>query len=404
VLADRSVDAVLTEVKLRDGDGFGVLEAARSADPRIPVVILSRHLTPELLLAWASRGGYDCLAKPVDDATLDELLRNLQTDGTPSSRCRTDRDRAEQPDSEAMVIGCCPDMLDALKTAGAAAATEACVLVRGESGSGKELLAREIHRASGRKGPFVGVNCAAVVESLVESELFGHERGAFTGATDRRAGCIEQAHKGTVFLDEVGDASPAFQAKLLRALDRGEFYRVGGRDLVRPDVRVVAATNRNLEDRVQSGEFRQDLYYRLSVVDVNLPPLRDRRGDIPLLVQGILTRVNGRLKLCVPGLSEHALEQLVAYDWPGNVRELQNVLTRAALVSRGRTIQVAHLQGLEPRGEPTARIPTLDEVERDHIAQVLEVTSWNRGRSCELLGITRPTLRRKMRCYGLEQA
>lgn len=396
--------AVFAEAQLPGGGGLRVLEGVQGMEARVPVVVVSNVLSPEVVLDATARGAYDCLAKPVDDATLDALLRHLRLDGRPSQRCRAGWRRQTLGDEGAMVVGDCPQMIEALKTAGTAAMTDANVLIRGDSGTGKELLAREIHRASGRGGAFVGVNCAAVVETLMESELFGHERGAFTGATDRRPGCFEQADGGTVFLDEVGDASPAFQAKLLRVLDRGEFYRVGGRELIRPDVRVVAATNRDLGEMVDAATFRQDLYYRLSVVVAHLPPLRDRRADIPHLVEKMLLRINRKWRREVWGVSEQALERLMAYHWPGNVRELQNVITRAGLLCRGRTIQAAHLQGLKPRGTAVNRVPTLTEVEHGHIAEVLDVTGWNRGRACELLGITRPTLRRKMQEYGLVKA
>ena len=302
-----------------------------------------------------------------------------------------------------MVVGRAPGMIEALKVAGFVAETDVKVLVRGESGTGKELLARAIHRASGRQGAFVAVNCAAVVETLAESELFGHERGAFTGAVARRAGCFEQAEGGTLFLDEVGDASASFQAKLLRVLDRGEYQRVGGRDLLRANARVVSATNQDLEVLSAAGRFRGDLYYRLSEVSLVLPPLRERRCDIPELSARLLEAANAERVRPVEGVSDEALEALLAYPWPGNVRELQNVLTRAAILCRGGVILPQHLEGVgKTAPDPTSRsVQTLDDVECAHIARVLEITGWNRGRACELLGITRPTLRRKMRCYGL---
>jgi DNA-binding NtrC family response regulator len=244
-----------------------------------------------------------------------------------------------------------------------------------------------------------------VVESLTESELFGHEKGAFTGATDRREGCFEQANGGTLFLDEIGDASPAFQAKLLRVLDRGEFLRVGGQHPISPDVRLVAATNVDLEAKIASGKFRGDLYYRINEVTLNLPALRNRREDIPLLVQKLHGSVNRKNSRQISGLSDEAVEELVTYHWPGNVRELQNVLTRSALNCRGSVLQSCHLQGLQTvRGDDVSNhICTLAEMERTHIKRVLGAVQWNRGRACRLLGITRPTLRRKMRLFNMEK-
>ena len=367
------------------------------------MVMVSEAFSSKAVFAAVSRGAYDCLTKPVDDVTLDDLLRRLGSENSPSLRCVAGECHPATGPDEEMVVGRSPAMIEALKTGGAIAGTDATVLINGESGTGKELLARAIHQASARSGPFVAVNCAAVVETLAESELFGHERGAFTGATEQHPGCFERADGGTVFLDEVGDAPAAFQAKLLRVLDRGEFYRVGGQNLVHTEARVVAATNRDLEQLVADGAFRRDLYYRLSEVTIHLPPLRGRRSDIPQLVGWMLLRINRRLERKVEGISEEALERLASYEWPGNVRELQNVVSRAALLSRGRTIQTPHIRGLRFRGAPAKaeQIQTLVEVERDHIARVLGITGWNRGRTCEILGITRPTLRRKMRHYRL---
>jgi DNA-binding NtrC family response regulator len=302
------------------------------------------------------------------------------------------------------VVGGNPEMIGAYRTAASTAPTGANVLIRGQSGTGKELLARSVHAASGRSGPFVAVNCAAVMDSLAESELFGHERGAFTGATELRKGCFELADGGTLFLDEIGDAPLSFQAKLLRALDRGELYRVGGRDLVRPDVRLVAATNRNLEALVSDGEFRADLYYRLAEVAVRLPPLAARRGDIPALVKRLLERVGSRVGIGPVGISNDAMIHLVGSPWPGNVRELQNVLTRGALSCRGNVIEPDDvLHGCADEGRPMG-VPSLQDMERQHIREALGIAGWNRGKVCDLLGITRPTLRHKMREYGIGSA
>ncbi|MFT5365123.1 MAG: DNA-binding NtrC family response regulator [Candidatus Latescibacterota bacterium] len=306
--------------------------------------------------------------------------------------------------SDEMIIGASQDMIMALRMASLMAKTDTTVLIRGESGTGKELLAREIHRLSGRFGPFVALNCAAVSEGVAESELFGHERGSFTGAVSQRQGCFEQANKGTLFLDEVGDASAAFQAKLLRVLERNEFTRVGGQQLVHSDVRVIAATNCDIESQIGTGHFRLDLHYRLGAVTIGLPPLRERREDLPEIISKMVGKLNGQLRRSVKGVSRGAVEQMLAYDWPGNLRELYHVLHRGVLLCRQEVVDVEHLQGV---GEGNVQgdlvhIPTLSELEETHIAQVLDITAGNRGRACDLLGISRPTLRRKLRQYALE--
>ncbi len=391
---------VFAEAELPDGDGFPVLEEAHR---QTPVVMVSEGFSPDQVFSAISGGAYDCLSKPVDDPTLDGLLYRLRREQNPVPADAGMIESGSDVDGE-MVVGRSQKMIEALKTVAAVADSSATILVCGESGTGKELMARAIHRASRRPGAFVAVNCVAVMETLTESELFGHERGAFTGAAGRRAGCFVQASHGTLFLDEIGDALPSFQAKLLRVLDQVEFRRVGGQESIRPDVRVVAATNADLEQLVAKGKFRADLYYRLSEVTVQLPPLRDRLSDIPLLAGRMLNDLRRRTGRNLAGISQEAMHRLMVYPWPGNVRELQNVLVRAALHCRGRTVQCNHLKGLiwDESGETDDSL-TLADVERRHIEQVLNATGWNRGRACEILGVSRPTLRRKIRDYGLLQ-
>ena len=389
---------VFAEAELPDGVGYPVLEEAHR---HTPVVVVSEGFSPDQVYSAISGGAFDCLTKPVDDPTLDGLLYRLHRE---RNRQPVDGGPVESVKDVGgeMVVGRSQKMVEALKTVAAVAGTSATVLVCGESGTGKELMAREIHRASQRPGAFVAVNCVAVMETLTESELFGHERGAFTGAAGRRAGCFEQASDGTLFLDEIGDALPGFQAKLLRVLDQVEFRRVGGQESIRPDVRVVAATNADLEQLVAKGTFRADLYYRLSEVIVELPPLRDRLADIPLLARRTLGDVRHRTGRSLGGISQEAMHRLMVHPWPGNVRELQNVLVRAALLCRGRTVQCNHLKGLiSDESTDTDESLTLSDVERRHIEQVLNATGWNRGMACEILGVSRPTLRRKIRDYGL---
>jgi len=283
------------------------------------------------------------------------------------------------------------------------------VLVTGESGTGKELVARVIHNYSfDDPRPFVGINCSAIVETLLESELFGHERGAFTGATTSKPGKFEVAEDGTVFLDEIGDLSPQLQAKLLRVLQEREFERVGGTKRIGLAARVIAATHRDLTEEVKAGRFREDLYQRLRVINLVVPPLRERREDIPLLVKGLLERINGRVHKRVTRVLPEVMEALVRLPWRGNVRELENVLTRAVVLSPGEVLLAESLPRDEPAAEqdapgwfpPDAPLPTLEEAERQLIERALVLTRGHKGRACQMLGISRPTLERKLAKYG----
>jgi len=289
---------------------------------------------------------------------------------------------------------------------------DAKVLVTGESGVGKEVVARLIHAGSGRRrAPLITVNCAALTDTLLETELFGHVRGSFTGAYRDRQGALELAHRGTVFMDEVGETSPRMQGLLLRFLEAGEIQRVGSDAIqTRVDVRVIAATNRNLEQAMTQGTFRQDLFYRLNVVRIMLPPLRERRDDITALVNHFLRRFNRRFRREVRGINPDALSALTSYDFPGNVRELENVLTRAAVLSQGDLVLEEHLvdEPAAPRADATppppsadGRVATLDEVERAHIVRVWALTKGHKGRTCQMLGISRPTLERKLKKYRI---
>jgi two-component system response regulator AtoC len=392
---------ILLDVKLPDGSGLSVLRELRRREVPAPVVVMTGFPSSDTAIDALRMGASDYLSKPVHPDILVALAQRLCR--RPDARVRAGEE-AEAGD-EALLVGQGPAMLEVFKAVGRAAPTGAPVLLRGESGTGKEPVARALHRHSGRPGPFVAVNCSAVVETLAESELFGHERGAFTGAVERRRGRFELAAGGTLFLDEIGDAPASLQVKLLRALDRGEFERVGGRETLHFETRIVAATNRDLEEMMGEGTFRADLYYRLSVVTIALPPLRERPEDLPLLVRHLIRRIARRVGRRIEGVSPGAIQRLMEYAWPGNVRELENVLTRAAIRARGSVVVPEDLPPLiapESRPEAEERRPrSLAEVERAHIERMLRVAQGNRGRTCDLLGITRPTLRRKMREYGL---
>jgi two-component system response regulator AtoC len=290
------------------------------------------------------------------------------------------------------------------------AASRATVLIQGDSGTGKELIARVIHSYSAPQKPFIAINCSAIVDTLLESELFGHEKGAFTGASQTKMGKFELAEDGSIFLDEIGELSQNLQAKLLRVLQEREVERVGGVRRIPIKARILAATNRDLTEEVRAGRFREDLYQRLKVVTLRLPALRERTDDIPLLVEHLLVKVNQRLHKSLRRVPREVIERLQKRAWPGNVRELENVLTRAAVLSQGDLLLEQHLvdESAAPRVEPSpppapssGRVATLDEVEREHIVRVWALAKGHKGRTCQMLGISRPTLERKLKKYGI---
>ena len=319
----------------------------------------------------------------------------------------------ERLGEESEIIGNSPAMESVNRELSRAAPSRATILIRGESGVGKELVARAVHFASPRKkGPFVCLNCAALTESLLESELFGHERGAFTGATERKIGKFEAADTGTLMLDEIGEMSPTIQAKFLRVLEGHPFERVGGAAAIKVDVRVIAATNRDLERAVSEGHFRRDLYFRLHVLEITVPALRKRPEDIPILAHYFLQRFNAETGRRIRGFTPAATEQIAIYRWPGNVRELKNVIERAVVLTRGEVIDVEDLTltKLSTAGDTQelAAVPgvfeaiSLDEVERRHILATLQATAWNKSQTANILGIERSTLDRKIRRYELD--
>jgi len=362
----------------------------------------------ELAIRAIKAGATDFIHKPVKTATLQATVDKVLAGRSPEpEHIAPVRDR---PLGD--LIGRSDAMLAVSKQIALSAANVATVLITGESGTGKEVVARLIHQHSNRKGEFVAINCAAIVETLLESELFGHEKGAFTGADRSKPGRFELAAEGTLFLDEIAELAPALQAKLLRAVQERVIERVGGTQGIPVNTRIIAATHQDLFALVRKGKFREDLAYRLNVIDIELPPLRDRREDIPLLATALLEKAANQNKQAVPALSRSAVDRLMAYDWPGNVRELENVLTHAMVLARDGQITGEHFRFRHSAEAPvdcggkTAAIESplqsLDEVEAAHIQRVLLHTGGHKGNSCEILGISRPALDRKIQKYALK--
>jgi DNA-binding NtrC family response regulator len=405
-LRARDFDVVLLDLKMPGIGGMETLRRIRDSGTSAEVVVLTGHPDVHSAIEAMRLGAYDYLTKPFKLAEVEEVLRRaaerkrLQQENTALRRMVAQREPAP------LLIGQAPAMAAVLQTVERIAPSDANVLLEGESGTGKGLVARAIHRQSRRAaGPFLVINCSGFQEPLLESELFGHERGAFTGASSAKQGLFEVADRGTLFLDEVGEMSPAMQAKLLQVLDTRELRRVGGTRVHRVDVRIVAATNKELAREVRAGRFREDLYYRLNVVGVRLPPLRERREDIPLLVEHFLRQfqVTARRAKTV---SPEALELLAAFAWPGNVRELANTIERLVILAEGDVIGPEDLPPniRSPQGSPpgpSAGPGSLAEMERLHIARVLAETGGKKMRAARLLGIDLKTLNHKIKLYGI---
>ena len=413
---------VLSDLRLPNGDGFGVLRAVKELDPDIPVIVMTAYGSIEDAVAAIKEGALDFLAKPVDPAHL-LLLVDRAID---RRRMITEnvllKEELGRRRGLPEIVGQDPRLAQVMSNLQRAAGTDTTVLLEGESGTGKELFARALHAFSTRAaGPFVAINCAAIPESLLESELFGHEKGAFTGAVARKSGKFELAHRGTLFLDEIGDLPLPLQAKILRALEGRSFERVGGTALLQVDVRVVAATNQNLRAGVAARRFREDLFFRLSVFPITIPPLRERQGDIPILAEYFVERLCRDLKKKRLVLSTSAAELLEQYHWPGNVRELQNSIERAVILVDGDTIQPRHLHlSLEKASidVPSEASPwdqldlsgslaevsrrMLAEVERRKIQQTLREASDNKGLAADILQISTRLLGMKLKQYGME--
>jgi len=401
-LAERPADLVLTDVKMPGMDGIELLRTLKERAPKVDVVLMTAYQDLPTVAEAMREGAADFLVKPLDLHQLRTVLDRVYEDRQARKKIRAGEADTEQRGAADRLVGRDAQMVQIFKLVGQVASSRTNVVIRGESGTGKELIARAIHDSSPWSDqPFVAVNCTALPATLLESELFGHVRGSFTGATSDRKGRFAIAGRGTIFLDEIGDTPPEFQAKLLRVLQEHEYYPVGAERPERTEARVIAATHRDLEKLVAAGQFREDLYYRLKVVEIRVPPLRERLGDVPLLAVHLLARAAAATGDRALVLAPQTVESLVSHDWPGNVRELENTLMRAAVLTTGDVVRPEHIEvGTMPGADPP-RLISLEELEREHVARVLESTAGHKSRTAEILGVSRPRLDRMIERYGL---
>ncbi len=396
-------DLAVTDVRMPEMDGIAVTRALKARDPAIQVIVMTAFGSVETAVEAIRHGAFDYVSKPMNLEEIKSTVRRaLSERRLPDARMNGDRGA---DDTYGVLVGRSPAMVEVYKTVARVAPSRSTVLVEGESGTGKELIATALHRHSGRSGArFVAVDCGSLTDTLLESELFGYARGAFTGAVGEKKGLFEEASGGTIFLDEIGDIGAPMQAKLLRVLQEYEIKRVGGQEWIKVDVRVVAATNRNLEELVRRGSFREDLFYRLKVVTITLPPLRERREDVPLLAEHFLRRYAERNQKPISHLTDEAMVLLMDYPWPGNIRELEHCIERAVALASGTVLTPEDLAP-ELRSTVEATLhrgsPTLEEVKRRYLAHVLAETGGNISRAATILGVDRRSLYRMLRRYGL---
>jgi two-component system response regulator AtoC len=399
---------VITDVRMPGMDGIALLERLHSQLEDVDVIVITAFEGMSTAVSAMKAGAYDYLVKPPDLDQIDLLVERCFRDRSLRRRIRHLSAEASEGHEIDRLVGRDAKMIEIYKLIGVLAENQATVLITGETGTGKERIARAIHFNSPRAAdPFIAVNCTALAETLLESELFGHAKGAFTGAVESRKGYFELAEEGTIFLDEIGDSGPEFQAKLLRVLEKQEFFPVGGEHPRLTKARVIASTQDPLEDLVREGRFREDLYFRLKVVEIKVPRLRERKVDIPLLTEHFLAKISGELHKGIRGLSNEAMHLLETYDWPGNVRELENVLTRAVVLARGPVIDrelislgAPYLDGDQEKA-PEPVDSTLEAVEAAHVQHILEQTQGNKREAARLLGISRPRLDRLIEKHEL---
>ncbi len=412
LVKNQSFDLVLTDIRMAEVDGITTLKEVRAYNPSLPVIVMTAWSTIDTAMQVLHTGAADYLTKPLDFDVLRFALHKFIEEQKP---------KKVDAANNSIELGRSPAMIELAQMVHLVAPSEATVLITGESGTGKEVVARTVQEASNRKDkPFITVNCAALPENLLESELFGHEKGAFTGADKARDGRFLQADTGTLFLDEIGEMPLSLQAKLLRFLQEGEVQRLGSDKVIKTDVRIIAATNRNLQEEVEKQKFREDLYYRLNVISLHIPPLRERVEDIPYLAENFLEKYSALNRKQISGFSAEAMHALLKYTWKGNVRELENAIERAVILSSGDVLQLrmlplAILQYTEQReqseqeiykaGHPqniSAFAPSLDDAQRDLIERTLAETNDNKSETARRLGITRATLHNKLKKYSLE--
>jgi DNA-binding NtrC family response regulator len=403
-LPEKDWNLAMVDLKMPGMDGIQLMDEIRKIKPETIVIIMTAYATVDTAVQAMKKGAYDYIVKPFNPEDLSLTIRKIiEHQRLVKENLYLRKELKKQYRLHDMVSKN-HKMIEIFELVKTVAKSNSIVLVQGESGTGKELLSRAIHMESPRRDePFVTVSCASLTENLLESELFGYEKGAFTGADQARSGKIELAKDGTLFLDEIGDISLKLQMDLLRVIEQREFRRVGGTQLIPITSRIIAATNRDLKKAIEEGKFREDLYYRLNVISVHIPPLRERKEDIPLLVEHFLERFNIEMGKNVDGASEAAMRTLMDYHWPGNARELRNVIERSMVVSKGRMILDTDLSLPRAPGVPEGRGRSLSEMEKEHIRQVLHDNKWNIIRSAHVLGIDRVTLYNKIRKYELKK-
>jgi len=408
---DQAFDLILMDIRMLKVSGLQALTEIKAFNPAIPIIIMTAYSSVETAVEALKNGAYDYLTKPLDFDELRFAMERAMDHTQLKEENRLLRETLGSHFDRRNIIGRSPAMVRLLETVAQVAPSEATILITGDSGTGKEMIAGAIHFNSPRKdGPFVKINCAAITETLLESELFGHEKGAFTGAYRKKEGRFRQAHGGSLFLDEISEMSLAMQVKLLRVLQEREITRVGGEEVIKVDVRIIAATNKDLLEEIEEGRFREDLYYRLNVVTLSMPPLRERREDIPLLAQHFLEVFSETNRKKIKGFTPQAMDRMLKYDWPGNVRELMNGVERGVVLSRAdyldeqdlpMILKDASLSGESLAKDAFLADMPLDEVEKASILKTLEFTEGNKSEAARRLGITRRTLHKKLKMYGV---
>jgi two-component system response regulator HydG len=408
---ERAFDLILMDVRMVKVSGLQALAEIKSFNPAIPIIIMTAYSSVETAVEALKNGAYDYLTKPLDFDELRLAMERAMDHKELREENRLLREILGSHFDRRHIIGQSRAMVRILETVAQVAPSEATVLITGESGTGKEMIAGAIHFNSPRKnGPFVKINCAAITETLLESELFGHEKGAFTGAHRQKEGRFRQAHGGSLFLDEISEMSLAMQVKLLRVLQEREITRVGGEEVITVDVRIIAATNKDLSREIEAGRFREDLYYRLNVVALEMPPLRERREDIPLLAQHFLEALSRENRKSIKGFTPQAMDRLITYHWPGNVRELMNAVERGVVLSRSEYLDEAVLSLISgdessfreiSSGDAVNAATPLNEVEKTTILKTLEAAGGNKSEAARRLGITRRTLHKRLKLYGV---